>query len=73
MLMLTLSKLNSLNKMNLKNHLILVIYKAVGRLARRAKLLAAGELNATEVNGGRSRAEWNPVSIVANGQAANVV
>lgn len=29
------------------------------------KLLAAGELNATEMNVGRSGAEWNPVSIVA--------
>ena len=33
--------------------------------ARHAKLLAAGGLNATEMNGGRSEAKWNPVSIVA--------
>jgi len=32
--------------------------------ARHAKLWAAGGLNATEMNGGRSEAEWNPVSIV---------
>lgn len=32
--------------------------------ARHAKLLAAGGLNATEMNGGRSEAKWNPVSIV---------
>jgi hypothetical protein len=31
--------------------------------ARRAKLLAAGGLNATEVNGGRSVAEGNPVPV----------
>ena len=29
------------------------------------KLLAAGGLNATEMNVGRSGAEWDPVSIVA--------
>ena len=33
--------------------------------ARHAKLLAAGGLNATEMNVGRSGAECNPVSIVA--------
>ena len=34
--------------------------------SRRAKLLAAGGLNATEMNVGRSEAEWNPVSIVGS-------
>lgn len=29
------------------------------------RILAAGGLNATEMNVGRSVAEWNPVSIVA--------
>jgi hypothetical protein len=34
-------------------------------LRKRINKLAAGGLNAPEVNAGRSIAEWNPVSIVA--------